>query len=178
MSDGEFLLETFTLPEPDDHPATIAGRLLNLPEFQHLKDGEAVIDWLLRSEEKTRHGRFVLGTTYIPSVQGDLSDCFDWMLARLLGRTPDFLIILDRTFWRSAPARDKEILVFHELLHCDQKRDAYGERKFHRDGTPWWAIRGHDIEEFVETVQRYGAWTDEIRRFVDATNGYDLANPG
>lgn len=174
----EDLYEAFSIPDPDDHPATIANRLLSLPEHQHLKDGEAIIDYLLRNQEKTRQGRRILGTAYLPSVQGDLSDCFDWMLARLLGRTPDFLITLDRAFWMTASSREKEILVYHELKHCAQKHDMYGAPKFHRDGSPWWAIRGHDVEEFADTIRRYGAWTSELADFIAAANEYDYANRG
>lgn len=168
MSDDEINFETFALPAPDDHPGVIAAELLKLPEHQHLRDGEACIEYLFRRMPKVKHGRTVLGTACMPQVQGELSDCFEWMLTRLFGALPDFLIILDKLFWDQSSPKVREILVYHELKHCAQKKDAYGTPRFHRHGGPMWGIQGHDVEEFTDTVRRYGAWTPEIAAFVAA----------
>jgi len=169
---SEDLIEAYALPDPDDHPGVIAAELLKLPEHQHLRDGDACIEFLFRRYPKVRHGREVLGTACMPVVQGELSDCFEWMLIKLLGTLPDFLIILDQAFWREATPHVREIMVYHELKHCAQKVDQYGSARFHRDGSPMWGIRGHDVEEFSDTVRRYGAWTHDIAIFVAAVNGH------
>lgn len=165
---ADFEVEPFVVPEGDLHPALIAEPLLLLHEHQHLKDGEARIDWLLRTDAKIKGGRQVLGTAHMPSVQGELKDCFEWMLINLLGRMPDFLIILDRAYWLDSPPIAREILVYHELKHCTQKVDGFGTPRFHRDGTPMWGLIGHDVEEFSATVRRYGAYSDEIQKFIEA----------
>lgn len=164
----EFIIEAYCLPDEDTHPAIIAERVLQMPEHAHLRDGEACIDWLMRTGEKRKGGRTVLGTAYMPTVQGELRDMFEWMLQRLLGRMPDFLIVLDRDFWRQASPAVREILVFHELSHCVHAEDKYGAPRFTREGLPIWGLKGHDVEEFTATVARYGAWNEDIRAFVAA----------
>ena len=158
----------YTLPDADTHPAIIAERVLQMPEHSHLVEGEATIDWLMRTDEKRKGGKLVLGSAHMPTVQGDLRDMFEWMLGNLFGRMPDFLIILDREFWRQAPPSVREILVFHELSHCVHAKDRYGAPRFTRDGLPIWGMAAHDVEEFTATVARYGAWNQDIRLFVEA----------
>jgi hypothetical protein len=47
--------------------------------------------------------------------------------------------------------------VEHELYHCAQVLDLFGMPRFRRDdGKPIFAMRGHDAEEFVGVVRRYG----------------------
>jgi len=83
---------------------------------------------------------------------------------------PDFLL----TF--SAPAAagldDASFcaLVEHELTHCAQKLDEFGMPKFKSDGSPVFCIKGHDIEEFVGVVRRYGAYSPELRAMKEAMN--------
>jgi len=46
----------------------------------------------------------------------------------------------------------------HELYHIVQSVDEFGAPKFNRDtGMPTLTLRGHDVEEFVGVVRRYGA---------------------
>jgi len=48
-------------------------------------------------------------------------------------------------------------LVEHELHHVAHATDKWGNPAFYRDtGKPKLAIRGHDVEEFVDVVRRYG----------------------
>ena len=154
-------------------PVEVAAPLFDLPEFQDIVAGGAVIDWLLRREPKMKGGRQVLGTAYMPSVQGELRQLFDWMLERLLGRTPDFLIILDLAYWSEASTLEREILCFHELKHCQIARDLFGSPKFHKNGQPIWALAAHEIEEFHDTVRRYGAHSDELGRFLAAVREHE-----
>lgn len=165
--------ELYQLPDPQNHPATVAQRLLDLPEHAHLRDGEARIEWLMRTEPKIRGERQILGTAYMPRVNGELSEMFEWMLGRLFGQMPDFLIVLDLGYWEQATALHREILCYHELCHCVQKVDRYGAPRFTKEGLPVWGLRGHDVEEFTQVVAKYGAWNDEIRKFVEAVNTHD-----
>ncbi|MEX3764403.1 putative metallopeptidase [Paraburkholderia phenoliruptrix] len=158
------------MPEGAGHPALIAQRLLQLPEHSHLREGEATIEWLFRADPKVQAGRQILGTCYMPTVQGSLRDFFLWMLERLFGHLPDFLIVLDKGYWDTCGDRRREILVYHELLHAVQARDKYDAPKFDKSGRPVWALKGHDVEEFSATVRRYGAWNEDIEEFVAAAN--------
>lgn len=160
--------EPYRLPDAETHPAIIAERVLQMPEHAHLRENEARIEWLMRVAPKVKGGRHVLGTAYMPTVQGELRDLFEWMLHSLLGHLPDFLIVLDLGYWEQATPLQREILVYHELSHCIQKTDIYGAPRFTKDGLPVWGLREHDVNEFTQTVARYGAWNDDIRAFVAA----------
>lgn len=153
---------------PAADPRAIAERVLEFDEHSHLVSGGASIDWLFRYAEKFRAGRKILGTCYIPRVQGDLSDLFYDMLMRLCGRVPDFLVVLDLEYWRKATALEREILCHHELLHAGQARDVFGAPRFDRDGLPIWALRAHDIEEFDDVVRRYGMHSTDVVAFLKA----------
>ena len=169
------LFAPYVKPDPDSHPADIAARLLELEEFAHLVEGEASIDWLLRTAPKVKAGREILGTCYLPSVQGDLKDLFEWMLAMLLGRMPDFLVVLDQDYWLKVDDRLREILVYHEMLHMGHAVDRYGAPRYNKEtGMPVFCIVGHDVEEFTATVRRYGAYSEDIRRFIAAA-GADMS---
>jgi hypothetical protein len=90
------------------------------------------------------------------------------MLVRLLGRTPDFLIVLDYEYWTEATPLQREILVHHELLHASQAKDLFGAPRFDRDGNPMWALRPHDLEEFNDVVRRYGVHSEDVETFLRA----------
>lgn len=162
---------SYLIPADDDkHPAKVARPLMQLPEFAHLIDGDATIDWLYRNHEEIHQGRRVLGTCYMPTVQGRLKDVFDWLLEEKLGRLPDFLIILEWDYWADADARGREILAYHELCHACQKVDRYGAARYDADGHPVWGITGHDVEEFSAVVRRYGTHSPSLQDFMDACN--------
>jgi len=145
--------------------------IVSAPQFQVLRDGEPSVGFLLRTEPKERGGRTILGTVYMPSVSGDLSKLFDWMLEQLLGLSPTYLFVLDAGFWDASDKRLREILMFHEMCHCDQARDAFGTPRFNRlTGEPIWRLIGHDIEEFNAVVARYGAYSPEVLKFVEAVH--------
>ena len=165
--------ELFRLPEPEDGLEPIVDRVLRMHEHEHLVENEIDLAFLFRCEEKIIGGRQILGTAYEPKVQGGLKDVFEWMIQRLLGRMPRFLIVLDAGYWAECGERNREILVFHELTHCQQKRDRYGELRFDMDGNPVYGLLGHDVEEFTSVVRRYGAWNDGIRDFIAAANQGD-----
>lgn len=169
---------SFLIPEYNDaHPGVFAARLMEAGEFEHLRDGEARIGWLMRTHEEVMGGRQILGTVFMPQVQGRLREVFDWLLDEKFPDGLDFLVILDATYWEEADEIKREILVFHELCHCIQKVDQYGAPRFDKDGRPVWGLRGHSVEEFSEVVQRYGAWNDELKEFIAAAQAHDKPWP-
>lgn len=163
--------EPYRLPDAETHPAIIAERVMRMPEHQHLVDNDIEIDWLMRTGEKIKGGRQVLGSVHEPACQGEFKELFQWMLERLLGRLPRFLVILDDEYWKAATPKAREILVFHELAHVRQKVDRYGAPRFDKDGLPVYGLHGHDVEEFTSVVARYGAYNDQLDRFIDAARG-------
>ena len=161
----------YRLPDAATHPAIIAERVMRMPEHQHLVDNEIEIDWLMRTGEKIKGGRRVLGSVHEPACQGEFKDLFQWMLERLLGRLPRFLVVLDLAYWEASTAEARQILIFHELCHIKQKLDRYGAPRLDKDGLPVYGLVGHDVEEFTSVVARYGAHTPELAQFVDAARG-------
>jgi hypothetical protein len=73
------------------------------------------------------------------------------------GGIPDFILTFDALYVAEASDRVWCALVDHELRHCVQEADEFGEPKFNREtGKPTLGIKGHDVEEFVATVRRFG----------------------
>jgi hypothetical protein len=90
-------------------------------------------------------------------------------LEQWFGQVPDFLLTFDAQY--AAECSDSEFcaLVEHELYHAGQEQGPFGP-KFRKDGRPAFAMRGHDVEEFIGVVRRYGADAANVRALVDAAN--------
>lgn len=153
-----------------EEPAEIAAELVeSCEEFAHLKLGQPVILFLMRQVPKVKSGRWVLGEMCLPRFMGGLAPVGSWLLAKACGgTTPDFLLLIDREWWHGADGRKRRALVHHELKHIGHALDREGEPKFDDDGNPVWALEGHDIEEFKDTVERFGQWSPDIPLFVEA----------
>lgn len=162
----------FSIPgaEDDGSPWPIYERLRrDAPEFEEIRDFEPTVAFLFRHESKVKNGKLILGMCSMPGVQGDLSPLFDWLLERVLGYAPIYLIWFDSQWWETATPLQREALTFHELSHIAIKKDQYGVQRFNQQtGDPVWGIIGHSLEEFDAVVRRYGAWTCDIERFVAA----------
>jgi hypothetical protein len=51
-----------------------------------------------------------------------------------------------------------------------QKEDQYGMPAFDKvTGEPKWDLAGHDVEEFVKVVARYGAHSSELAALIAAS---------
>lgn len=164
-----WMFETFILPD---------GPLHN-PDHAHLETAEIGALWT--NVDNSRNMRIVIGQAELmpPMAMGK------WQRARAIaqieawfGAVPDFLITLHAP--AAEPMDDASFcaLVEHELYHCAQELDQYGAPKFTRDGAPKFAIRGHDVEEFVGVVARYGM-TGAVRDLVEVANAgptIDLAD--
>ncbi len=170
MSDEYEPQDAYSLGSQDEGGpyAHYANLVKSCPEHAHLLDGHARVHFLMVRDEVVMAGRMVLGAVHLPRVQGRLKGVFDWMLASLLPSAPDFLVLLDRGYWMSGSERDREILIYHEMCHCVQAVDKEGDPRYTDDGDAVWALRGHDVEEFEATVRRYGAYSDELKSFIQA----------
>ena len=169
--------DLFVLPEEGEHqPKEIADRLVHtLPDFTHLRVGEAAILFLMRTAPKVKAQRQILGQMALPKFGGVLSDLALWFCAKVCGEVPDFVMWLDSAWWAQAPASAREALVFHELCHAVHAKDKAGEERFDEEGRPVWDIRAHDLESFNEEVRRFGAWSPEIGAFIAAARAGGVA---
>lgn len=160
--------------DEENSPWPIFERLLRshgeLNDLAGMIEAGTSIAFMLRMGEKERQGRRILGTCYCqPSAQGDLRPLFEQLLEDTLGYYPDFLVILDGLWWSDATATQREILVFHEVLHCGQAVDKHGSPRFNKEtGLPVPTIVGHDLEEFRAVAERYGPWSRDIQEFAAA----------
>ena len=153
---------------------SIHGSVLHNEEHMHLAMAKLGVLWT--NAENARHGRTIIGTAEVPTIQGNR-----WLRGRMFqqlrewfGETPDFLITLSAPY--AAQAGDAEFcaLVEHELYHCAQKLDAYQCPAFSKEtGVPLWAIRGHDVEQFTGIVRRYGADAAGVRALVEAAKEHE-----
>ncbi len=103
----------------------------------------------------------------------------DQQLAAWYGNIPDFLITLDGHHCQTCSEVEFCALVEHELYHIAHLRDEYGTPIFMQSGQPKLGIRGHDVEEFVGVVERYGvgAPDSDVARMVKAATQKPLVSP-
>lgn len=145
-----------------------ASPLFN-PDHAHLQQAELGVLWT--NCDNSRNMRSVIGQAELmpPMAMGKWQRArAEQQIADWFAGVPHFLL----TF--SAPAAagmdDASFcaLVEHELYHCGTKLDEFGMPKFKQDGTPAFAMRGHDVEEFVGVVARYGADAAGVSAMIDA----------
>lgn len=147
------------------------GELYN-PDHKHLQFATIGVLWTDIDQRKAQ--RTVIGQAELmpPMAMGK------WQRERAcqqveewFGGMPDFLL----TFHAYAAHTMDDVsfcaLVEHELYHCAQKTDEFGAPKFGSDGRPSYAIKGHDVEEFVGVVSRYGMNPDVARMVEAAKSG-------
>lgn len=131
------------------------GRIHN-PEHAHLLDAD--LEFLWAPGGFVKQMRTVIGQAEEVMIRAggwqkgrQEQQMDDWF-----GRVPSYLITLDASYCATCSDADWCALVEHELYHLAQELDVFGAPKFTRDGKPKLCIRGHDVEEFVGVVRRYG----------------------
>ena len=134
------------------------GSALENEDHAHLQHARIGFCWTC--VHNGRHGIRVVGQCEIMPPMG----MGRWAKARAeqlvedwFGIVPDFLITLDASYCAQVDDVEFCSLVEHEMYHAGQERDVFGAPKFTKSGRPKFAIRGHDVEEFVGIVRRYGA---------------------
>jgi hypothetical protein len=136
----------------------------------------ASLGFLWTNAANARHGRRIIGQAEFKPPGGTMGK---WQRARAQAQLRgwfgtndlDFLITIDAQY--AAECSDEAFcaLVEHELYHCGQEQDEFGVPKFKGDsGMPVFCMRGHDIEEFVGVVRRYGAVTADVQALVEAAS--------
>lgn len=155
------------------------------PDHDHLHHLEMPdLSFLWATQGFKKQGRFVLGECEKVMFQAggwrrsrQEHQMFDWF-----GDVPKFLITLDAEFCRECSDDAFCALIEHELYHIGHMKDELGEPAYSMaTGLPKIGIQGHDVEEFVGVVKRYGM-SEDVKRLVEAANngrthsGFDVAN--
>lgn len=127
-------------------------------EHAHLE--QAFIGCLWTNAQNTRQGRRIVGQAEMPERANKGGK---WQKARAdqqimewFGGMPHFLITFDAVHAADCDDASFCALVDHELFHCAQDMDEFGAPKFNKEGNPVFTMRGHDVEEFVGVVRRFG----------------------
>lgn len=143
---ADWLMSTFVEP----------GGVLYNEEHDHLRNASVGVLWTNLAQK--RRGHHVAAQAEIPQMMGNrwTRGRADQQIFQWFGRIPNFII----TFHADYAVQTDDVswcaLCEHELLHCGQAKDMYGVPQFTRDGLPRFTMRGHDVEEFVAIVERYG----------------------
>lgn len=129
---------------------------LHNEEHVHLLHADVAFLWAAERYEK--QGRHVLGQTeeVVFRVGRWQRGRQEQQMKEWFGRVPDWLITLDAGYCASCSDAEFCALVEHELYHIGQEKDDFGAPAFTRDGLPKLFLRGHDVEEFIGVVRRYG----------------------
>lgn len=146
-----------------------SGRLHN-PDHAHLL--EADVEFLWANAGFMSKARQVIGQAeqVMFRASGWQKQRQELQMREWFGAVPEYLITLDGGYCAACDDADFCALVEHELYHIAQKRDLFGAPAFTKDGRPKTQIVGHDVEEFVGVVARYGVGRQDgaISRLVDA----------
>ncbi|MGA9771687.1 MAG: putative metallopeptidase [Blastocatellia bacterium] len=142
------------------------------PDHTHLS--EASIGVLWTTAENTKQGKLVQGTAEIPHPPQGISKWgkakWEHQMRGWFGEVlPDFLLTFYWPFVQRADTPSVLALFEHELYHCAQAVDESGEPRYRKsDGRPVWTMVGHDVEEHIGVVRRYGHAAANVTELVEA----------
>jgi hypothetical protein len=130
------------------------------PDHLHLLSADLRVLWA--SGPSRSKGRAAIGTAEEVAFR-----CSLWQKARQelqmrewFGHVPDWLITLDASYCAQCDDAAFCALVEHELYHIAQEKDEFGAPAFTKEGLPKIKLVGHDVEEFVGVVRRYGVGSE------------------
>lgn len=140
------------------------------PDHIHLDGADIAFMW-------AQHGFTKKGRTVLGQAEEVMFRAGGWQKSRMeqqmnewFGHQPDYIITLAADYCSQCSDLDFCALIEHELYHIAHETDEFGAPKFYKEtGTPKLCLRGHDVEEFVGVVRRYGASAD-VQAMVDAAN--------
>lgn len=183
MEDDD-LCPVLFLPAPEVRDWLLAtfvekGAPLHNPDHAHLVNADLEVLWAAGGF--SRQGRLVVGTAEQVTFRagGWQKERQEFQMLQWFGRIPKFLITLDGAYAREASDTEFCALVEHEMYHLGHKLDDFGAPAFDKEGNPKIAIRGHDVEEFVGVVARYGVGDADgmLSRLVKAANDGPTVKP-
>lgn len=140
------------------------------PDHIHLDGADIAFMW-------AQHGFTKKGRTVLGQAEEVMFRAGGWQKSRMeqqmnewFGHQPDYIITLAADYCSQCSDLDFCALIEHELYHIAHETDEFGAPKFYKEsGKPKLCLRGHDVEEFVGVVRRYGASAD-VQALVDAAN--------
>lgn len=126
----------------------------------HLRDAQIGVLWT--NVENRRNMRRIVGQAEL--VQNANTGAGAWRRARgeqqlreWFEVIPDFVITFDALHASGIGDAEFCALVDHELCHCAQALGEGGMPSFNKStGRPNFGIKGHDVEEFVSVIRRFG----------------------
>ena len=151
---------------------TIGGPLYN-PEHDHipelLHDNEEFLAFAWASSAYKSKQAMVLG-----QCEKVMFNVGGWRKARQeqqmrdwFGFVPTYLITVDASFCERANDTEFCYLLEHELYHIGVMRDEDGEIVYSdSSGLPKHYLAGHDVEEFIGVVKRYGP-SKNVKRLIE-----------
>lgn len=144
------------------------GTPLHNPDHAHL--ARASIGWLWTNGVAMNRGRRIAGEARMPRPAGAkwTQQLAEAHLNDLFGGVPNFVITIDAELARDADDASFCALIEHELYHCGQDIDPWGAPRETRFGEPIFTMRGHDIEQFIGVVRRYGAEASGVAPLIRA----------
>lgn len=145
------------------------GVLVN-ERHSHLRHAE--IGWLWTNAEHFERNRQAAGVCRMigPTQKKWGRQLADFHLSQMFGMVPDFVITISVPIAATIDDWSFCALIEHELSHAAQDVSLDGEPRFTKDGNPIFRMVGHDVEEFVDVVARYGADATGTRPLVTAAN--------
>lgn len=146
-----------------------SGHLYN-PEHFHLHSVDIAFMWASNAFHKRSRAVFGQCEEVMLRAGGWQKARMEQQMHEWFGRIPKFIITLAADYCEQCNDLEFCALVEHELYHIAQATDDFGAPKFNKEtGMPVLKLRGHDVEEFVGVVRRYGASKD-VQEMVDAAN--------
>lgn len=142
-------------------------------EHEHLE--EAGIGVLWSTASVVRKGIAIAGTAELAKPKNSLGQLekkiWMWQQRQWFGDDPlHFRITLDANYAMECEDVDFCALVKHELCHCAQALNKYGDKWFRKDGSRVFTLIGHDVEEFIPVVRDFGPVGRNVREFVAAAS--------
>lgn len=141
------------------------------PDHSHLEFADFGV--LFTNHVNITKGRRIVGMAEMFNARGNkwVTERQKYQVRQWFGDIPDFIITIDAMFWAESGNPERFALIEHELYHCAQAVDEFGAPRFNQEtGRPVFAIRGHDVEEFVGVVRRYGAEASGVKELIEAAN--------
>ena len=121
--------------------------------------------------ENSRQGRHVVGQAERgePAAMGKWAKArAEFQIVQWFGDLPDFILTFDAGYAANCSDVPWCVPCEHELSHCGVERDMYGAPKFRKStGLPAVTLVGHDVEQFIGLVRRYGAAAAGVQAMID-----------
>ncbi len=136
-------------PKPELCPKAVVKMADELRAEFHKDIEDARIAYVFVPKGLAKHGRVSLGSA---KKESD---------AHRLVSGVNFIVRLSLDKWNSFTLEQQRAVLDHELCHCAAK---YDDKTAERVG---WKVRGHDLEEFGEVIERHGLYLPDRKAFVE-----------